>query len=45
MCESLDGDGRQRPDHPRRNIPAEGVWAELGIADDQIGHWSEVYDR
>jgi antitoxin (DNA-binding transcriptional repressor) of toxin-antitoxin stability system len=23
----------------------KGVWAELGITDDQIGHRSEVYDR
>jgi hypothetical protein len=30
---------------PGEDIPAEGVWAELGIADDQIGHRSEVYDR
>ena len=30
---------------PGEDIPAEGVWAELGIADDQIGHWSEIYDR
>ena len=30
---------------PGEDIPAEGVWAELGITDDQIGHRSEVYDR
>jgi hypothetical protein len=30
---------------PGEDIPAEGVWAELGIANDQIGHRSEVYDR
>ena len=30
---------------PGEDIPAEGVWADLGIADDQIGHRSEVYDR
>jgi antitoxin (DNA-binding transcriptional repressor) of toxin-antitoxin stability system len=30
---------------PGEDIPAEGVWAELGIADDQIGHRSEVYNR
>ena len=30
---------------PGEDIPAEGVWAELGIADDRIGHRSEVYDR
>jgi|1186.fasta_scaffold08047_3 hypothetical protein len=42
MCESLDGDGHQRPG---QDIPAEGVWAELGIADDRIGHRSGVYHR
>jgi hypothetical protein len=30
---------------PGEDIPAEGVWTELGIADDQIGHRSEVCDR
>ena len=30
---------------PGEDIPAEGVRAELGIANDQIGHRSEVYDR
>jgi len=30
---------------PGEDIPAEGVWAELGIADDRIGHRGEVYDR
>ncbi len=30
---------------PGEDIPAGGVWAELGIADDRIGHRSEVYDR
>ncbi len=30
---------------PGEDIPAEGVWAELGIADDRIGHRDEVYDR
>ncbi len=27
---------------PGEDIAAEGVWAELGIADDRIGHRSEV---
>ena len=27
------------------DMAAEGVWAELGIADDRIGHRGEVYDR
>jgi hypothetical protein len=30
---------------PGEDIPAEGVWAGIGIADDQIGHRSEAYDR
>ena len=30
---------------PGEDIPAEGVWAELGIAGDRIGHRGEVYDR
>jgi hypothetical protein len=30
---------------PGEDIPTKGVWAELGITDDQIGHRSEVYDR
>jgi hypothetical protein len=30
---------------PGEDIPAEGVWAGIGTADDQTGHRSEVYDR
>jgi hypothetical protein len=42
---SWEGNDEAAMAEPGEDIPAEGVWAELGITDDQIGHRSEVYDR
>jgi hypothetical protein len=38
---SWEGNDEAAMAEPGEDIPAEGVWAELGIADDRIGHRSE----